>query len=378
MSRVALSSTIVYAALALAQSAVPTFPATALDQFHFPTPSDAPYQVYPPSDPFLRGPQSGFNICNSTTENQQSMCQTSYVNDITDFCLWAPAVENSTIADTEGEEVAWCTKKGHGTRLMVDGTIQGIQVLNTPDYTMITGLIDQSKVNIQSSDAGGELDSGGQDTAGNPIGGLVYSTRYGSGKEAQIINWTEFIGNGQFCIKICNPTGSNPAGYCQHTLDRIGLGFNCPSKYTLGGGTPAGDFEVCDSDNIIVPGVYTLPDGTTTSYAQPAESLGPITTVPYVPASASSSNCQKYTSSAIYTDLLSASAAASTGTGSATASGATAKATGATGSAGSASRSGSASTASATGASQNSGADMLHISVFATIAGTFFATLMFA
>jgi hypothetical protein len=47
---------------------------------------------------------------------------------------------------------------------MLDGTLQGLQVLNTPDYTMITGLIDQTKVNIQGSDAGGELDSGGQDT----------------------------------------------------------------------------------------------------------------------------------------------------------------------------------------------------------------------
>ena len=78
--------------------------------------------------------------------------------------MWAPATSNSTIADTEGEEVAWCTKKGHGTRIMLDGTLQGLQVLNTPDYTMITGLIDQTKVNIQDGDAGGELDSGGQDT----------------------------------------------------------------------------------------------------------------------------------------------------------------------------------------------------------------------
>jgi hypothetical protein len=181
MSRVALCS-LVFAAVALAQdSGIPTFPATPLDQFRFPHPTDAPEQVYPDRS-FIRGPQSGYNRCNSTTENQNSMCQTSFVNDITgarilfenypslivvffsDFCLWAPATANSTIADTEGEEVAWCTKKGHGTRLMLDGTLQGLQVLNTPDYTMITGLIDLTKVNIQAGDDGGELDSGGQDT----------------------------------------------------------------------------------------------------------------------------------------------------------------------------------------------------------------------
>lgn len=84
MSRLALS-TLVYVAVALAQSsAVPTFPATPLLAMQFPHPTDAPYKVFP--DHYVRGTQSGFNICNSTTENQQSMCQTAYVNDITGKC----------------------------------------------------------------------------------------------------------------------------------------------------------------------------------------------------------------------------------------------------------------------------------------------------
>ncbi|KAI0090901.1 hypothetical protein BDY19DRAFT_991511 [Irpex rosettiformis] len=378
MSRVALSA-LVFAAVAYAQSSVPTFPATPLISFSFPHPTDAPEQVYGPDRTFVRGPQSGYNRCNSTTENQNSLCQTSFVNDITDFCLWAPQTSNSTIADTEGEEVAWCTKKGHGTRIMLDGTLQGIQVLNTPDYTMITGLIDQTKVNIQSGDAGGELDSGGQDTAGNPIGGLMYSTRFSPNNAGQIIHWTEFIGNNQFCIKICKNDGTNPEGFCQHTLDRIGLGFNCPSKYTLGGGTSAGTFEVCDSDNMIVPGIYTLPGGTTTSYAQPPESLGPIQTVPYTPVAAASSNCVTSASSALYTDLLTVSTSATpSASGSATGSAGTTKATGSGAAAsGSASRSGSASGANSTGASQ-SGADALHMSMVATALGTLFAVAFFA
>ena len=79
-----------------------------------------------------------------------------------DFCLWAPQTLD-TIADTEGEEVAWCSKKGHGTRIIPEGTIQGAQLLKTKDYWMITGLLDQTRVNIQAGDFGGELDSGGQD-----------------------------------------------------------------------------------------------------------------------------------------------------------------------------------------------------------------------
>ena len=83
MSRVALSA-LVFAAVAYAQdSSVPTFPATPLISFSFPHPTDAPEQVYGPERTFVRGPQSGYNRCNSTTENQDSLCQTSFVNDIT-------------------------------------------------------------------------------------------------------------------------------------------------------------------------------------------------------------------------------------------------------------------------------------------------------
>jgi len=40
-----------------------------------------PYQVI--TGQFVRGTQVGYNECNSTTQNQQSMCQTIIVNDIT-------------------------------------------------------------------------------------------------------------------------------------------------------------------------------------------------------------------------------------------------------------------------------------------------------
>ena len=94
-----------------------------------------------------------------------SFHQHSYPYSLPDFCFWAPqALDN--IADTEGEEVAWCTKKGHGTRIVPQGTILGAQVLKNNDYWMITGLVDQTRLNIQAGDYGGELDSGGQDGVG--------------------------------------------------------------------------------------------------------------------------------------------------------------------------------------------------------------------
>jgi hypothetical protein len=83
-----------------------------------------------------------------------------------DFCLWAPATPNALIADTEGDEVAWCTKKGYGTRLIPQGALLGAQLLKNNDYLMITGLVNQSMINIQDGDLGGELDSGSQDGVG--------------------------------------------------------------------------------------------------------------------------------------------------------------------------------------------------------------------
>jgi hypothetical protein len=116
-----------------------------------------------------------------------------------------------------------------------------------------------------------------------------------------------------FCMKICNPASSNQGGYCQHTLDRIGLEYNCPSKYTIGSFAP-GEFEVCDSADMGVPGIYTDAVGAIQSYSQPPESLGDITNIPYsVTTASASSNCKQTPSAQLFTD---AAAATPTGTGS--------------------------------------------------------------
>ena len=80
-----------------------------------------------------------------------------------DFCLWAPPKPDSTIADTEGEEVAWCTKPGRGTHIIPPNALTGVQFMRTPDYLQVVGFIDQMLVNIQQGDEGGELDPHGAD-----------------------------------------------------------------------------------------------------------------------------------------------------------------------------------------------------------------------
>jgi hypothetical protein len=136
----------------------------------------------------IRGEQLGFNICNSTTENQDSLCQTSFLNALDDFCLWAPSKPNSLVGNVEGEMVAWCTKPGRGTRLIPDGALQGVQFMKTPDYVQVVGFVDQALIDLDPTDFGGEMDPHGADLRGNPLGGIVFSNAF-SGQFVQVVEW---------------------------------------------------------------------------------------------------------------------------------------------------------------------------------------------
>ena len=153
-----------------------------------------PYKVDTDTN-LIRGQQFGFNICNSTTQNQNSDCQTSFLNAIDglciflflnhsrlpilsifniDFCLWGPADPNELVANKEGEMIAWCTKPGHGTRLIPEGALQGVQFMKTPDYVQVVGYIDQAQININSSDYGGEMDPHGADLVSSSVSRILF------------------------------------------------------------------------------------------------------------------------------------------------------------------------------------------------------------
>jgi len=89
-----------------------------------------------------------------------------------------------------------CTLPTHGSRLIPPGTITAAQFIRAPSYVEFTGRFDQTKLNIREGDAGGELDSGGQDARGNPIGGIAYSTNLPSmtGTLSQSRMWHLFLG----------------------------------------------------------------------------------------------------------------------------------------------------------------------------------------
>lgn len=59
--------------------------------------------------------------------------------------------------------VAWCTKPGRGTRVIPAGALRGVQFMKTTDYVQVVRFIDQSKININADDTGGEMDPHGAD-----------------------------------------------------------------------------------------------------------------------------------------------------------------------------------------------------------------------
>ncbi|TEB23404.1 hypothetical protein FA13DRAFT_1798051 [Coprinellus micaceus] len=95
-----------------------------------------------------RGEQLGYNRCNSTTEGPESLCQTAIINSLDDFCFWAPPEPGRAVGEIEGEMVAWCTQPGHGTRVIPDGTITGVQFTKAPNYVQVVGFMDQTKVDM--------------------------------------------------------------------------------------------------------------------------------------------------------------------------------------------------------------------------------------
>ncbi|KAH9481016.1 hypothetical protein JR316_0005534 [Psilocybe cubensis] len=234
-----------------------------------------------------RGLQKGYNICNETTENQESLCQTAFINSLDDFCLWAPPEPGEDVGNIEGEMVAWCTKKGHGTRVMPKGTITGVQFTKTPDYIQVVGFMDQTKINMKPGDSGGEMDPHGADLRGNPIGGLLFTSAW-TGSYVQAVEWHNFNGNDMFCLKACDPRGPRAARLCEHIYDVMGCGFNAPSNAKLG------VFESCESESQDPPGQYVNAAGVTTTWKQGDG------TVPYSVRIPRSTSCSTFRSESIF------------------------------------------------------------------------------
>lgn len=207
--------------------------------------------------------QSGTNQCNGTSSSD-SKCQNLFVNSIDDFCLFAPDT-TQPIGNAERETVAYCLKSTYGTRLIPQGSINAAHFVETPDFVQITGGGSLAGMNIAANDDGGELDPHGADGNGNPIGGLVFTSAFGN-KTQQAHEWTQYIGSGYFCIRVCKD-GPNAPALCNHIYDVMGCGFNMPGDYSEG-------FDSCSGDSGEPMGVY----GSSTWYqgVDPTPSAHPL------------------------------------------------------------------------------------------------------
>lgn len=142
--------------------------------------------------------------------------------------------------------MAWCTKPGHGARLIPKGALTGVHFIRTPHYIQISGVGDLTKMNVPNGDEGGELDPHGADGLGNPIGerqarvcaalcrqrslmltslwivgGIVFGTD-NNGKKVQFIEWMSFIAYNEWSIRACF-NGPDAYKWCQHTYDVVSL-----------------------------------------------------------------------------------------------------------------------------------------------------------
>ncbi|GAA5856035.1 hypothetical protein JCM9279_003384 [Rhodotorula babjevae] len=329
-----------------------------------------PYQVNPYN--VGRGPQSGYNICNSTTSGPDAQCQTLVANNASDFCLWgSPTTDaNGTIGDVEAAVVAYCTTDKWGARVLPEGAITGLQVMHTSEYIQWTGHINMTALNLVASDTGGELDPHGADQLGNPLGGIVFSTGLPSAVGGD--NSTMQQGSGIFCLKLCGPISS--PNYCENRYDLIGCSYNMPAAYE------DGVFNECDGDLQDVVGTYTGTDGKTSTWSQP-ESLAADSTLPWTPRVPSSSNCRTYTSSDLFPVSLlgyqASSAASTTSAASSMATGSAASSRARSDSKGASSTSGSSAAAAQKTGGSTSGAAHVAVSGGAlALAGALVAALI--
>ncbi|RSH91737.1 hypothetical protein EHS25_009106 [Saitozyma podzolica] len=177
------------------------------------------------------------------TDSQDSTNNDMWLVSYEDFCLYGPPDPFQYIWETGLDVVSWCSQAGHGTRLIPDGTLQGVTFVRANDWVQVSGTGDFTKINIAPGDAGGQFDSD-QNT---PDGAIMYV----SDDNQSVDNWVTLISADTFCVRACTGDPS----YCPTTYDQMGCWWF--TGEALG---PSGVWQDCASDDGDPPGVV---DGTT-------------------------------------------------------------------------------------------------------------------
>ncbi|KAF9074111.1 hypothetical protein BDP27DRAFT_1390654 [Rhodocollybia butyracea] len=280
-----------------------------------------------------------------------SLARLLTINSVDDWCIFGPPTEQN-ISDSETFEVAWCTQPRNNARVIPDGTVTGVSLLKTDMYVQIMAYGNFTNVNIPPGDYGGELDPHGATGAGNPVGGNVTTNMTIDGQSINVAEWMLYIDYEMVCFRACtwaNETYSS-AAMCWHELDEMGCNFVMPGNYDFNG-----TFETCEADVAYPPGWYVegVNEGTTSfsSFAQywtgevsgVTYTIGDLvtpSTVQFIPSSSSCVTVPTISNGIALASLGITDAAAATGAPGASGTG-TAAGAGATGAPGSSGSSGS-------------------------------------
>ncbi|CAG8664201.1 16765_t:CDS:10, partial [Acaulospora colombiana] len=211
---------------------------------------------------------TGTNQC-GTANNDTSLCQNVYVNNIKDFCLWGPQQPNSgsDVATANLDEALVSSRRALSTLLISSRrpTISRSLVLATFKISTLplvmqeeswipTALVRHFSVMIT-------LSHSLTDGLGNPHGGLVFTNHWNNGTNGlgeQIHEWTNFMSVNEYCIRVCKE-GPGAAMWCQHIYDVTGCKWNMPGNYDDG-------FTSCKGDSPM--GLYPQADGSTSTFHQ--------------------------------------------------------------------------------------------------------------
>ncbi|WVW86017.1 hypothetical protein I302_108055 [Kwoniella bestiolae CBS 10118] len=182
-----------------------------------------------------------------------------------DFCVYGLGEENKgkMISESVDNVISYCSKSGHNTRLIPDGTLKGVTYVRTPSWVQVSGSGDFSLIGISPGDTGAQFDS----SAHTPQGASLITSIGGDPAK----DWVTMISGQTFCVRACFGDSS----FCPTQYDSLGCYF-----LTSNGVGWDNVYQDCEGDDGDPPGVI---DGQTYTPGN-----GPVPT-PSIPAV---SNCQ--------------------------------------------------------------------------------------
>ncbi|KAI9609928.1 hypothetical protein KEM48_006939 [Puccinia striiformis f. sp. tritici PST-130] len=184
--------------------------------------------------------QTGYNRC-GTKATKDSQCQNLFINSAEDFCVFAPPTVLS-IGEAERIAVSYCSKNGHGTRLIPPGTFRTMHYVRTQHYIQITALGDFTKINVPAGDEGGELVL---------TVTVTPSVDWSLASEANSTN-----GPNSLLTMSCPSEHASIPTKLTGTANTFGSRWNMPGNYDGAG------FDQCEGDDVPHPmGEYRRPDG---------------------------------------------------------------------------------------------------------------------